>query len=558
MTKNKFFTWKIMKIKQNRRDNGFGLVETLLTLGAVSALSLGIYLVLSPSSASAKAKVEQDNLRALSTAVDRSFGLLGSFEGVSADRVVSDRLAPSRMVDGAALRTSWGTSVTIEPHSINSAGDGFVVVYPLAPADVCPRLAAAVSPDVFDLRVGGVSVFDGGQLNPSIAAAACSKADTATMEFVYHSGLVAGTAVATPPILLPPTPPSVSTPTSPPVGGPVAPAAPVTPAAPVAPVTSAPSVAPPTSAPAAPAPSAPVVPTTPPSVSLPAPPPPITTVNACVVPSSWTQTESRSSTPCPAGQVGLVFESRSAQHSYTCPEAWAAPVETVGPWSAWAVTSTTCVPACTPPAPSSTAITRAASNENQTLGCPSGQVGSITQTRTRTERGTRTTSWTCPGPTSTTTDVWSGAYNYGAWTTTSNTCRAPVCSWTTMGTSEVQVNSVSAKVGTYGKSASGWPSEWLNSQPYVYNYPSGRSASFTGTATATLTVNGETKTITLSASTGGRVSNCPGYTGGDCQSATIGGVLVGLTGQAYAFSSGGTGQYHQNMSVSRPIRQQCN
>ena len=47
-----------MKNKHKRRANGFGLVETLLTLGALSALSLGIYLVLSPASAATQAKRE--------------------------------------------------------------------------------------------------------------------------------------------------------------------------------------------------------------------------------------------------------------------------------------------------------------------------------------------------------------------------------------------------------------------------------------------------------------------------------------------------------------------
>ena len=42
----------------------------------------------------------------------------------------------------------------------------------------------------------------------------------------------------------------------------------------------------------------------------------------------------------------------------------------------------------------------------------------------RTENGTRTTSWTCPGPTSSTSDSWSGTYNNGPWVTTSNTCVA--------------------------------------------------------------------------------------------------------------------------------------
>ena len=133
-----------MKNKHKRRANGFGLVETLLTLGALSALSLGIYMVLAPASANAKAKREQDNLRDLSTAVDRSFGLLGNFEAVSASRVLQDGLAPARMVDGSTLRTAWGTSVTVAPHTVNAPGDGFVVVYPLAPADVCARLASAV------------------------------------------------------------------------------------------------------------------------------------------------------------------------------------------------------------------------------------------------------------------------------------------------------------------------------------------------------------------------------------------------------------------------------
>lgn len=404
-----------------KRQAGWGLVETMLTLGALSALSLGIYMVLSPASAAAQAKREQYNLRDLSTAVDRSFGLLGSFEGVSASRVLEDGLAPTRMVEGSALRTAWGTSVTIAPHAVKAAADGFVVVYPFAPADVCPRLAAAVARDAYDIRVEGVSVYDGGQLNPSATAAACGQHDTATMEFVYHSGLVAGTAVAAPPLVLPSAPPSVTPSGSSPVGGPVGPASPVGPAGPVGPVTSAPPVTTPPPSPTAPPPSASVTPTAPPPAPPPSAPPPPSTVPACVAPPSWTQTDSRSR-PCPVGQIGLLFEGRTAQHSYTCPEAWAAPVETVSPWSAWTVTGTTCAPACTAPAPSTTAITRAAADENANVGCPVGQLGDHWQRRSVTEHGTRTTSWTCPGPTSATSDTWGAGFTYGAWVTTSNTC----------------------------------------------------------------------------------------------------------------------------------------
>jgi hypothetical protein len=63
-------------------------------------------------------------------------------------------------------------------------------------------------------------------------------------------------------------------------------------------------------------------------------------------------------------------------------------------------------------------------DENANVGCPVGQLGDHWQRRSVTENGTRTTSWTCPGPTSATSDTWGGGFTYGAWTTTSNTCAA--------------------------------------------------------------------------------------------------------------------------------------
>lgn len=358
---------------------------------ALSALSLGIYMVLSPASAAAQAKREHDNLRDLSTAVDRSFGLLGSFEGVSASRVVQDGLAPTRMVEGEVLRTAWGTAVDIVPHAVKAPADGFMVVYPFAPADVCPRLAAAVARDLYDLRVEGASMFDNGQLNVNATAAACGQHDTATMEFVYHSGLVAGTAVATPPLVLPPVSPSVTPPTSAPMGGPVGPADPVGPAAPVGPVNSAPSVVPvPPSAPVA-APLAAVTPTTP-VAATPAPVAPTpTTVAACSVPSPTWDYQNLS---CASGSYGTISQSRFA--TWSCPEAWDAPVQ--GEFSGWTTTSNTCN-AC--PGPQS---------ETDTLACPGGQIGAITQQRSR--------SFNCSG-----TGSWNG---WSGWTIIGNSC-APAC-----------------------------------------------------------------------------------------------------------------------------------
>ncbi len=123
----------LVKKKPMAQSRGFGLIETLLTIGAISALSLGIYMVLKPASASAQAKTEQDNLRDLSSSIESSFGILGGYQGLSASRVTTDRLAPQRMVDSGVMLTEWGSAVSVAATSVNAANDAFVITYPATP-----------------------------------------------------------------------------------------------------------------------------------------------------------------------------------------------------------------------------------------------------------------------------------------------------------------------------------------------------------------------------------------------------------------------------------------
>lgn len=370
---------------------GWGLVETLLTLGALSVLSTAIYSALGPASATAQTKREQDNLRDLSLAVENSFGLTGHFSGVSASSVVRDGLAPGRMMDGTRLRTAWGTGVDLAPVSIRAPNDGFVVVYPLAPTSVCAKLAAAVARDVYDLRIDGSSVMDSGRLDVNATAALCGGSDAATMEFVYHSGLVAGGHVAAAPLLsLPPSPPVVAPPAGVPVDisvGPVASTGPATPGTPVAPTVTPPGAPPPAVTPPVSGPS--TTPTAPPAGPPVGPPPALA---LCVVPPTETQTLA-----CPPGQVGTQEQQRAGYCS-TSPggayEAWETPRMT-----GWTLTSNTCT-ACPAPA-----------TETQTLACPVGQTGSIVQSRT--------VSYNCPAGTTVLPPP-----TYSGWTTTSNTCAA--------------------------------------------------------------------------------------------------------------------------------------
>lgn len=383
---------------------GFGMVETLLTMAGLTVLSVVAFASYSHVSAKSKVSSESDNLRELSTRVENSFGLLGTFAGVSADAIVRDGLAPNRLARGEGLLSNaWGGEVTIEPYTVTRFGDGFSIVHHQVPARSCADFVAVNARDPWDIQVSDVSVIrnHGGRLDLQALTDACADGD-GRIAFVYHSGLVAGAAVAAPPLQLPPTPTSTLPPSSPPLGSPVGPVGPVGPAAPVGPINPGPSPPPPPPAPVVPPMATPVVPVTP--LAPPATPPlqPPTTVAACV------ESSENRTVNCPAGSVGQVFQSRR-HHCGPDPsvyEAWAGPT-TAGPW-------TDIINTCSPcPDP-----------ESRTLACPSDQAGSIGEQR----------SFVC-----------SGLGSWGAWTQTSNSCApimSPSCSW------ELDVSSLAPNFGT--------------------------------------------------------------------------------------------------------------
>ena len=447
----------------SKPQQAFGLVETLLVLGAVSALSLGIYMVFKPASAVAQTKSEQDNLNQLSNAVERSLGLVGTFEGLSASRIVSDRLAPEKMTRSGSLSTAWGAPVSVASATVRSANDAFVVTYPSTPSDVCARLASAVSSSTYDIRVNGTSVFSDGRIDVNRVATNCARSSASQMEFVYHSGLVAGTAVAAPPLTLPPSNPAVMPPSSPPVGGAVGPVGPVGPANPVGPVTSPPASSTPAPAPVAPPSVTPVSPTTPAVVTPPAAvTPPTTAVVACSPRPNTNETQQLN---CGSGQYGTVWQSRYA--TWSCPEAWEASVQ--GPFSAWTTTSNSCANC---PAPST-------QSQNQWVAtsgaCPAGQAG--TRTWQRQQVSTRSVSYNCPAGTQTlpapTYGGWSGWSDTGATQNAGGTCTTCPAPWTQSQTQWVQT-SAGCPAGQNGSHT--WEREQVAYRTVSYNCPAGTAS----------------------------------------------------------------------------------
>ncbi|EKT4106642.1 hypothetical protein QEG46_002639 [Stenotrophomonas maltophilia] len=418
-------------LRPNNLVMGYTLVEVLLVLGVSSAIAAAGWLLFGPTSVAADVKETQLDFSETANAIERSLGIVGGYSGLSTSLVRTDGLAALRLRQSDGLRNAWGGSVSFWPNTVKRGNDSFLVETRDVPKAACAKLVAAMAgdPAVWDAQVNGENIYLNNKYDPANAATACEQHGGDRVGFVYFSGLASGSSVATPPPILPNAPPSVD---------------PVNPSTPVRPVDGAPDVddatpgtpgvvppglpvaLPPAVPTALPAPATPTTPQPSPEVTpIPTAPP----VATCIVPSPATRSDTDFNVMgCPAGYLGSQTQTRSRTGAYACPEAWAAPVLTWGAWSAWTTTSNTCAPACVAPSPTSVAITRSASNETQSVACPTGQTGAIAQTRTRTEKGTRTTSWACPAatgsPKSTVTDKWSGTYTYGGWATTSNTCKA--------------------------------------------------------------------------------------------------------------------------------------
>lgn len=458
-------------------------MEALLAAGismAAVAVLFGFYV---HGQAKAEVRNETKNIQDMASAIDGTWGLLGSFEGVSGPRVFDDGLAPASLTHSpAGLTHSWGGKVEVRPARVMRGNDAFAIDYFELPAKACVPLLANLAPHAWDLQVGGVSVLrdTGGQFDVGQAGQRC--VEGTTVSFVFHSGLSSGDAVAAPTLTLPTpsTPPMLPPPGSPPVltippnpGVPdVSPGVPATPGCGSAPPV--PHCANPGGswamvlhpAPACwqlvgscplpstvPPPSAPV----PPPTTLPSPPP-STPGPMCSPPPSIDEDQMLT---CGAGRYGHVLEQRVG--TYSCPEAWDHPVFE---WSAWGPAGNTCQPC---PAPSIQADTRWLP---ASALCPAGAYGR--QDWQREERRQRTVSYTCPSPSwvlpPPALGSWSMWSDTGATRDHSGTC-APCPPPTSATESDWQPRSDTCPSGTSGTWT--WEERRTRTRATTYTCPAG-------------------------------------------------------------------------------------
>lgn len=187
---------------------------------------------------------------------------------------------------------------------------------------------------------------------------------------------------------------------------------------------------------------------------------------ACVAPPTTYTPESRTSPACPAGTVtstgATTFpQTRVRVTSWSCPSATGPAVSSVSYSPDWnPIRANMCSPACV--APPSYTETVPGTPQTRNAGCPALYTGSHMQSRTVFQ--TRTVSFSCPSPTGSPVrnNGALSAPQYGAWTTTSNTCALPACDGTVAGNGRNYVARYADLYAAFGTNYNAAYSHWVS------------------------------------------------------------------------------------------------
>lgn len=413
------------------KEKGFTLLEIMLVLAGIAAVSAGGFYVAQRNNAQAKTQDAVQTARTLSTVLGQSWGQSGSFAGIDSQAVAQQ--APQVSVKNNKLVNAWGGPIDFAP---SPDGTAYSMVFGGVPSSGCVGLSTQLARAFASVSVNNTALASA---DPVSAAKLCGASDRNTVTLTSFP-------VAPPDngeVPLPadhgaaPKLPKVAPPT---LGAQlVQPVSPVSSLSPVAlalpqklngPVVSAATAGAVSSAPVAG--GAPSIGNIPPGVALP-PQSCFPSVTSTPVVSTVYNTQT---VACQAGYAGSITQQQSAQQTVTttktttCATKWSAP-QTVtttktdtGAYGAWSDVGNTCAPMCS----TQLASYPAQANyqwANVSVGCPSGYTGQNTYQVLQVQ----TRSASCASPTSTAAPVysgWSGWSNTGTTQNAVNTCAPAV------------------------------------------------------------------------------------------------------------------------------------
>lgn len=159
---------------------GFGLFDTLLSLGLVIVLTAGAYALFAPTSTASAVSLETSRLSALLQSIDASHGTAMGFADLEQ--------APPAVPGYQSNTSSWGQPFSVLPTQVTAPGDAWMATYQGVQPDVCIQLG------VQQINQGqwyGVEVDQKVVGNADALRAACTlptDGDVHELQFIQYTG----------------------------------------------------------------------------------------------------------------------------------------------------------------------------------------------------------------------------------------------------------------------------------------------------------------------------------------------------------------------------------
>ncbi len=181
---------------KNKKQKGFTLVETLLTVGFIALASVGVYQIFSKADSYVKAGKESKNIDLIVKGLLRSYESKTNYFGLTNAVSYQNNVVPVTMINetGNVISHSMGGTVDILSASIGTKTDnGFSIIYRQVPSLYCTKLVGEASKIVNHISIGGTVVLNYStnqkQLDvPSLSQACANQADITFSYFSLDKG----------------------------------------------------------------------------------------------------------------------------------------------------------------------------------------------------------------------------------------------------------------------------------------------------------------------------------------------------------------------------------
>ena|SRR2546427_9803504 len=101
-----------------KRQTGYSLTELLIAAGIISAVGAVAFVLYQPVKARAQTRAESERLNDLATEIHQAFGIVGSYEGVSSERLMEERFIKPEQFQNGKIRNEWGGVVDADRKSV--------------------------------------------------------------------------------------------------------------------------------------------------------------------------------------------------------------------------------------------------------------------------------------------------------------------------------------------------------------------------------------------------------------------------------------------------------